>query len=78
MVMNLLELCHIKGGKPVPEGEGRQRLVGHVSLEELWKSPLNSVACRIGFQEKGLGWGTYRSCHGLTVPFSLYVGLARC
>lgn len=33
------------------------RLVGCVSPEELWKSPLNSVACRIGFLEKGLCWG---------------------
>lgn len=44
-------------GKPVSEGEGRQRLAGHVSLEGLWKSPLNSMACRIGFQDTGLGWG---------------------
>lgn len=29
---------------------------GHFSSEDLWKSTLGSMTCRIGFWEKGLGW----------------------
>lgn len=30
---------------------------GHFSLVDLWKFPLGSVIYRVGFWEKGLGWG---------------------
>lgn len=55
--MHSLELLLCKREKPDSEGQERLKLVGHVSLEELWKSLLHSMAHRIGFQEKGLGWG---------------------